>query len=147
MRLAVSWSVVLLMLAGLVPASGCGPGSDRLAVSGDVTLDGAPLDRGSIRFSSMGDGPLVASGALIRDGKFQVAPTKGLSPGKYRVQITSPDLDAKPVMMPARNGQPGYPVQPDRIPEEYNVHSNQTVEVVDGGDNHFTFDITTHSSH
>ncbi|MGD9633604.1 MAG: hypothetical protein AB7G28_07645 [Pirellulales bacterium] len=119
---------------------GCGPSSDRLAVSGAVTLDGAPLNVGSIRFdSAAGQQKVVSSGALVRDGEYYVPQDKGLPPGKYRVQITSPDENAPPVMMPATASGPAYPVAPDRIPPEYNLKSNVTVEVTADGDNQFDF--------
>src|SRR5262245_24328187 len=76
---------------------GCGPKSDRLAVSGAVTLDGTPLEAGSIRFDSSGGQKVVSSGALIKGGEYYVPQEKGLPPGKYRVQITSPDENAPPV--------------------------------------------------
>jgi hypothetical protein len=78
---------------------------------------------------------------LIQDGEYSIAEEKGLRPGKYRVQITSPDLNAPPVMSPATPSTPSFPVQPERIPPEYNVNSSQTVEVTPDGDNRFVFDI------
>jgi hypothetical protein len=128
-------------MVALAILAGCGPASDRLAVTGNVTLDGAPLDRGSIRFSSLGDQKLSVSGGLIQEGEYTIAQEKGLRPGKYRVQITSPDLNAPPVMAPATPSTPSFPVQPERIPPEYNVNSKQTVEVTPDGDNRFVFDI------
>ena len=69
------------MVLGLALLAGCGPASDRLAVTGNVTLDGAPLDRGSIRFSSLGDQKLLVSGGLIQEGEYNIAQEKGLRPG------------------------------------------------------------------
>ncbi len=126
---------------GLILLIGCGPRSDRLPVTGKVTLDGMPLDSGSIRFTSLGDQKLLVSGALIQDGRYNIPEKKGLRPGAYRVQINSPDLKAPPVMVPATPSGPSFPVPPERIPAEYNVDSKQTVEVTAAGDNHFVFDI------
>jgi hypothetical protein len=121
---------------------GCGPRSDRLAVSGDVTLDGAPLDQGSIRLTSTGTGKLFASGALIQNGKFHVPQEKGLPPGTYRVEISSPDTTAPLVVYKSAPGEPTLPpTAPERIPTEYNLNSKHTVEVTTGGDNDFKFDI------
>jgi len=135
--------VAPLVVAGLVVMTGCGRTTDRLAVSGRVTLDGVPLDRGSIRLSSTDSQHLMASGAMIRDGQYNIPEEKGLRPGTYRVQITSPDLNAPPVMAPATESGPSYPVPPERIPPEYNVDSKQTIEVTADGDNLFVFDIVS----
>jgi hypothetical protein len=129
-------ALLLLLLAG------CGPRSNRLAVSGAVTLDGAPLDAGSIRLTSTGNGKLFASGAMIQNGKFHVPQEKGVPPGTYRVEISSPDTAAPPVVYKGVPGEPALPpTAPERIPPEYNSNSKQTIEVSTGGDNVFNFDI------
>src|SRR5262249_35444301 len=84
--------VILAMFVLLF--AGCGSRSDRLAVSGEVTLDGSPVDEASIRLTSTGNGKLFASGAMIQNGKFHVPQEKGLPPGTYRVEISSPDTAA-----------------------------------------------------
>jgi len=140
-RLATLLAMLLLLL------SGCGPRSDRLAVSGAVTLDGAPLDEGSIRLTSTGNGKLFASGAMIQNGKFNVPQEKGLPPGTYRVEISSPDTAVPPVVYKGAPGEPALPpTAPERIPPEYNSNSKQIVEVSMHGDNHFEFDIVRRRS-
>ena len=57
---------------------GCGPRSDRLEVAGTVTLDGAPLDGGSIRLTSVGGEKLMAAGAMIQKGEYLIPQEKGL---------------------------------------------------------------------
>jgi hypothetical protein len=136
---------VVLIAALAITLAGCGPRSDRLQISGNVTLDGAPLDGGSIRFTSMG-GKQIASGASIQQGDYHIPQEKGLTPGKYHVEITAPDVKAKPVMVPVGSGGRAMPVQPDRIPPKYNINSKETVEVSVDGDNHFTFDIKSRPS-
>jgi hypothetical protein len=134
-------SFVLVLLA-LVAQAGCGPQSDRLAVSGNVTLDGVALDSGSIRFTSLG-GQLISSGAMIRGGAFNIPQEKGLLPGKYHLEINSPDEKAAPIIYRSEPGAPGIPTQPERIPAEYNVSSKQTVDVSTASDNHFKFEIVS----
>jgi hypothetical protein len=129
------------LAALVVIATGCGQRGDRLAVSGIVTLDGAPLHSGSIRFTSKGGETLVASGAMIQDGAYHVPQEKGLLPGTYHVEINSPDREAPTVMARATPGGPGIPVAPDRIPAEYNSSSTKTIEVTPEGENEFDFNI------
>jgi hypothetical protein len=119
---------------------GCGPRSDRLEVSGNVTMDGAPLD-GSIRFTSTGE-KLVASGSTIENGQFAIPQEKGLPPGTYVVEISSPDSSAPPVRPKSMPGEPMMPATaPERVPAEYNTEGKHTVDVSADSDNHFTFDI------
>jgi hypothetical protein len=125
----------------MLPCAGCGPRSDRLPISGEVILDGVPLDAGSIRFSSAGGEKISATGALIQNGEFNIPADKGLPPGTYHVEITAPDNSAPPVTIRGPQGEPGIPTQPERIPPEYNVESNKSVDVTADGDNHFEFEI------
>jgi hypothetical protein len=132
---------IALTALSLLVFAGCRSRSDRLAVSGEVALDGAPLVEGSIRLTSTG-GKLFASGAMIHDGKFHVPQEKGLPPGTYRVEISSPDSKAPPIVYKSAPGEPALPpTAPERIPPEYNSKSKQTIEVTSGGDNDFKFDI------
>jgi hypothetical protein len=137
--LATARIYVFVLAASLV--SGCQSANDRQPLSGEITLDGVPLDSGSIRFSSLPGQKAVSSGAMIKAGNFDVPQEKGLPPGRYRVEISSPDAAAAPVMMRAEAGEPAFPVAPERIPAEYNVNSQQTIEVTAGSDNQFDFAI------
>jgi hypothetical protein len=137
-RVALRQAVALPTLAVLV-LIGCGPRSDRLAVSGNVSLDGAPLDSGSIRFSSVGGEKLVSSGAVIKEGAYHVPQEKGLLAGTYHVEITSPDTKAPPI----KDTASGMLAAPERIPASYNVDSKRSIEVTSDGDNAFDFNIST----
>lgn len=80
----------ILLVAGIGAAmlSGCGGADiDRVGVSGTVTLDGQPLENGSILFLPKGEGP--SAGTQIENGRFAIAPSDGPSPGNYRVEIRS----------------------------------------------------------
>jgi hypothetical protein len=126
--------------------SGCGPHTDRRAVGGKVTLNGAALDEGEIRFASVGGEKVSASGAHIANGQYQIPQEKGLRPGTYRVEISAPD-NSKPAVAYSAPGQPRGPATaPERIPAEYNDKSKKTVEVTADGNNHFEFDITTRAT-
>ena len=126
----------------VVVLSGCGPQSDRLAISGKITLNGAPLDSGSIRFTSVAGQKLFASGAVVENGEFDIPQEKGLPPGTYQLEISARDTNAPPVVYRGAPGEPPLPpTAPERIPPEYNTNSKHTIEVTADGDNHFVFDI------
>jgi hypothetical protein len=133
-----AWSAIL----GVVMFVGCGPRSDRLEVTGNVKLDGAALDQGSIRFTSTGTEKLIASGATIASGEFILPQEKGLPPGTYLVDISSPDTTGPLVVHKSAPGEPTLPpTARERIPAEYNSESKQTIDVTLDGDNYFEFDI------
>ncbi|NLF71831.1 MAG: carboxypeptidase regulatory-like domain-containing protein [Candidatus Anammoximicrobium sp.] len=127
----------------LVTSLGCGSGNplNRQAVSGNVTLDGQPLDQGTIELVPTSSEQGVLSGGMIADGSFQVAADKGLPPGTYTVRIYSTETSAAGAAPPA--GADIAPAQPakERIPARYNSQSELKAEVKDGESNTFTFDL------
>jgi hypothetical protein len=136
------WRSVLLVsfVSLLATGIGCGPSDPREAVSGTVTLDGKPLDQGTIEFVPTAQG--VLSGGVISGGKFDVPADRGLPPGTYTVRIYSADPPSGATASPDPGGG-GYPMAKDRIPPKYNSESNVTAEVTAGGENHFTFEVTS----
>lgn len=129
--------IVLLFTAGF---PGCGPADDgRRAVSGSVTFQGKPLDRGNIMFISP-TGSLSQTGAAITAGRYQISKQQGLLPGRYKVAISSADGDvpADPNTPP---GPSGNFTSVDRIPAEYNTESKLEAEVKDISENVLDFTI------
>jgi hypothetical protein len=135
---------VAVSCIGLVLAPGCeqGGADGRLAVSGTVTFEGAPLDQGSIEFTSTGEGPAVFTGAMIENGKYSVPAGQGLPPGTYLVKISSAAEDPS-APAPEMPGMPeeGAEGAQERIPAEYNTESTQEVTVTADGENKFDFNI------
>ena len=71
--------IFLLTALSVLTFSGCGGGNDgRVAISGSVTLDGKPLDGGTIAFIGGGGGSL-ATASTNKEGKFQIQVALGLN--------------------------------------------------------------------
>jgi hypothetical protein len=138
--LKLRFSTYLLAIAAL---SGCSHDSEgRQGVSGTVTLDGAPIQTGSINFTPT-EGQATAGGGVISNGKFAIPRDNGLLPGKYRVAVSAPAGSDKPV--PVMPGE-APPLAKDLVPPEWNTASNQIVEVKTGRANTFPFEISTKSA-
>jgi len=135
---------VCLILLGMGLWTGCGPDNplNRLPVSGEVQLDGLPLDQGTIRFTPEGKEG-VASGALITNGQYAIPTEDGLPVGKYRVRINAPEgagAGSDPNQPPGpTTAQPAR----ERIPPKYNTQSEIVEEVTADGPNEFSYDIPT----
>ena len=137
------YSVLLVFLLGMLAFAGCGPKSDLLGVTGEVSLDGTPVPSGSIRFTSVGTDQVSSTGTMIRDGKYAIPQERGLRPGTYQIVISAADENAPKVMARDASGRPQLEVSQEMIPAEYNVDSQKTVEVTADGENHFVFPIVT----
>jgi hypothetical protein len=150
---------------GAFALSGCGSGAvdnlPRQAVSGTVTLDGKPLEQGTITFTPQTDLPTPGM-VSISGGSYSIPQTQGLVPGSYKVSILGRD-STEPVEkfgdLPgvagrqqaeaadkknraALSGKAGAAAtQP--IPSQYNTATTLTAEVKDGGPNTFPFNLSS----
>ena len=85
-------NAVLLVLPILLCVAGCGEEDDgRVGASGEVTVNGRPVEEGRVSLIPEGDTKGAASGAQIVNGQFTIAPERGLLPGKYRAQVVVND--------------------------------------------------------
>ena len=121
--------------------TGCGGDPlGRQALSGTVTVDGAPLKQGNLSLQPTEQQP-TSSGAMIADGKYVIARDQGLVAGKYRVSINAP--------VPGTGGEaaemPGMPPLPAKelIPAKWNTDSEHFIEVKKEGPFVFDFEVKT----
>jgi hypothetical protein len=120
---------------------GCGGDPlGRQALSGAVTVDGSPLQKGTINFQPAQAG--IGSGTRIESGKYSIARKDGLPAGKYRVVINAPTPGSADAQSNAPPGAPAPPPQ-ELIPEEWNAKTEHTIDVVSSGKNEHNFDIQT----
>jgi hypothetical protein len=132
---------VLLLVAGLLHClGGCAksgrPEPPRYPVSGTVTLDGTPLEDGAILFLSPELG--LIDRVPIQQGRFQGA----AAAGKRRVEFSIVrEMPFTGVPMP---GIPAPKTVPTQIlPARYHAESTLSADVVPGGPNAFTFELTS----
>ena len=128
----------------LVMAAGCGRGDGRATVKGNVWLDGAPLESGSIALVPSPGSSGVAAGGVIKNGTYSIT-KKGPLPGEYQVQITAWRKTGQMVPAPtigpvAKEGEMVEQTE-QYIPEKYNESSELTVEIQPGHNRH-DFELT-----
>jgi hypothetical protein len=135
-NLSLSTTKLIILCSSVVFfVGGCSSdpeGPPREGVSGTVSLDGQPLEQGSIQFLSGG----TSGGSAIAGGKFSIAREQGLSPGSYRVVINSGEGSTVP-----EGEMPGTTrlTHKELVPKQYNEKSTLTAEVKAGGPNVFEF--------
>ncbi len=106
-------------------------------MTGVVSVDGEPLEKGVITFFPIGEGTTV--GGEIIDGAFDLARESGATPGNYRVEIvafratgrTEFDIDLREQV----------DIEAQYLPPRYNVKSTLEAEVVDTSPNEYTFEL------
>lgn len=140
-----TWGLCLAVL-GILACEGCGgyDSQGRLPVTGRVTLNGIPLERGSIRFEPQDGQQSIVSGAMIVEGQYTIPGETGLPPGKYLVRIHASDSGRRHSSSSAdAPGPDAFRVSStELIPPEFNTKSEQIVEVRTGR-NDFKFDIAS----
>lgn len=133
------WTLLVLSVWLVALCPGCGPNTDRVPLQGLVTFQGRPLEHGHVTFLTTSGPPGPVCGAVIRDGRFDIPAEQGLSPGSYRVLISSPDGEAP--QTPEEIAAGASPRAMERIPARYNAESELTAEVSAEGPNRFKFDL------
>jgi hypothetical protein len=137
--LLLRYGIVMLLL--LLGSSGCQDNPrGRKAVSGTVKLKGVPLNYGSIDFRPEPSSAGIATGTIIRDGKYEIPAKKGLPNGTYEVRINSTEADTSPPD-PTMINTGGSKNAIERIPPEYNIRTTQKVVVSDDAEASFNFEI------
>jgi len=115
--------------------AGCGrEGPDRVIVSGTVSYQGQPVEKGRIRFCPEKGTMMPTSGALIVDGKYSVEAKGGVPVGAHNVEIVGfrADPDYRP---PAHTGPLPTGVteeelsQVQYIPEKYNKRTKLEITI------------------
>lgn len=134
--LATQPQSALILVSGLLLASGCAGGSkvpDLVEVSGAVSLDGKPLPDATVTFiPQVQEGQEVrpASGATDESGEYSLhysTTESGARPGRYKVAIST--------FRPDGEDRDGNEVlgAPETVPSVYNTQTTLTAEVKPGG--------------
>lgn len=123
------WGVLSLVFIG----AGCGGGDSlqRLTVSGEVLVNGAPLEQGNIVLLPEEGTPGPSAGASIKNGKFEISRDNGPAPGKHKIQITSYGPTGKKVTTTSEDDGSTREVDEivQSIPEKYNQQSTLIEEL------------------
>jgi hypothetical protein len=102
----------------------------RVAVSGEVTLDGKPLPEGKIEFVPLASESADTAVADIEGGRYSIIRAVGPGPGKHKVKISS----HKPIKIAAGQAPGGAPDkrEPEKVPKKYNAQSTLEVDIPSG---------------
>jgi hypothetical protein len=125
-RFFVSCLAVLLLVAG------CGKMGNHAEIHGTVTLDGKPLERGSILFEPMGETKGAVTGGEIKEGRYDLPRWKGPAIGWNRVRIMAVRKTGR--MLPNPMGPPGSmnEVYEGAVAARFDTESTLKVEVHPG---------------
>ncbi len=132
-RLALCWIALATVPLAI---AGCG-GPTRGAVTGKVTLDGQPVDGGTILFALQAKGQRGSSWADIVGGRYSIAAAHGPVVGPNRVEIHWPQKTGRKL--------PHFPTLDElreAVPRRYHYDSELRADVKPG-ENQFDFALTS----
>jgi len=125
------------LLTILVATLGCNSEPfERGSATGQVTLSGQPIPKGTIIFIPQGDKPGASATTDIVDGKYELPKGQGPSVGTHRVEILATCVVGK-----EEAGMPHPPgtlvdVIEQYVPVQYNHQSQLKVEIKAGVNQH-----------
>jgi hypothetical protein len=137
----------MCVVVALCCGCGTGDGLNRASVSGKVTVNGTPVEKGNISFmpAKGTKGPSV--GGEIKNGTFQIPAARGPVAGNYTVQLNAPQKTGRKTKLAPGVSVPGLApgAEIDEVldlPAQYNTKSTLQKEVK-AGKNDFDFELTT----
>ncbi|APZ92221.1 hypothetical protein [Fuerstiella marisgermanici] len=140
--------LVLILSAAVVGCGSNSKGPRRVAANGIVSLDGQPLENGTIRFIPTGgtEGPKVS--VAIINGFFQFPQEVGPVVGHHRVEIEAPEagefaLDDEEALQRLQQQGRKAKVEVLRIPAVYNKNSQLTADLSEAGPNDLAFELVS----
>jgi hypothetical protein len=138
---------LLLAACAALAAAGCG-GSPRGAVQGKVTVNGAPLEEGTIAFVGLEGTAGPSAGAKVVQGAYAIPADKGPFAGEYQVQIRAYRPTGQKVWdgmgddrAPAMKRQTVEKME-SYVPARYNDASELRATIKAGAVNVHDFDLT-----
>jgi len=121
-----AWPALLVLTA--LAATGCGRSSP--IVEGIVTLDGVPIDAGTIElFPADGKGPTAGTG--IKAGRYRMETAEG----PKKVWINSPQKDGTKMLDPGGSGQM-IDRRVESVPDRYNAKTELEITIKPGRNTH-----------
>jgi hypothetical protein len=136
---------VSAVIFAMVTTSGCGGGDDlpRVAVSGSVTVGGAPVPNGVVRFApSPGtEGPMA--NCMIADGRYRIPTDEGPVAGSYEVRVHAyNDPNSQPAKPTERVAVPADKLGPKTSPADPEDDENEVATPKPVKEAKRTFNIT-----
>jgi hypothetical protein len=134
---------VLLAAFLVVLAIGCGRTDfNRGAMRGKVTLDGQPVERGSILFLSTGGEKRTASSTDITNGEYQIPLAIGPAVGNNRVEIRAMRKTGRKVAKHVGGSNEMVDEQVEAVAARFNLQSTLEYDV-QPGNNTADFQVTS----
>ncbi len=137
-----------VLLLAMLFLGGCGGAEvlKRVPVSGYISIDGAPLKAGSIRFVPIENTKGPAAVATIEDGIYELLPENGPIIGKHRIEIEAINhqgfnLDDEQSF--AKQAEQGKPVDQNPVPESFNRKTGLFIDLPEEGKSDLDFRLTS----
>ena len=130
---------IVIVLLGLLPI-GCGGGApagpERATIKGTATLDGLPINGGTVTFQNTKG----AAGGAIANGAFEFSGDTGAVLGDYTARFSW----LKPTGKKMKDPDTGEEIEEtaEVIPDKYNAQSGERV-TVKAGENVYKFELKT----
>ncbi|MFO7905620.1 MAG: hypothetical protein ACQESR_05460 [Planctomycetota bacterium] len=130
----VAWNWILAF--GVMCVLGCGPQKEEYKVTGEVTVDGEPVDRGSISFVPE-DGTGATGGGIIEDGKYEAM----VPPGDKIVKVSGFRVTGQGAADPDLNPDQKVDLTAPMTGKQYNSDETPLRATIEGDAEGLDFDL------
>jgi len=142
LTLKLLFRIPVLVFAASICGCGGGSGEPRGAVSGNVTMDGQPVELGQITFTPTGKTGTV-TGAEIKGGKYSIPKVDGPVVGGHKVSIRASKKTGQQIpAIPPADPKTMIDVMVEYIPTKYNFETTLTTDIKAGDNKDVNFALT-----
>jgi hypothetical protein len=137
------FAIVLMCCAVLLLSVGCGKeDASRGNLSGKVTLDGKPVELGTILLTPIEGAKGVVTGGSIENGRYQLVGKAAAAVGRNRVEVRAMRKTGRMVPKPFTQSGETIEEQVEAVPARFNSESKLSVDVKPG-DNTADFEVSS----
>ena len=140
-----TWLIRTTLVLGIILLLGAGCGKsrqNRASIQGEVTLDGKPLEQGSILFTPLEGTKGTVAGGRIEGGRYRFSGDKGPAVGQNRVEICAWRKSGKMVQKPLAPRGEMIEGSVEAISPRFNSASVLKVEI-EPGENTANFEVAS----
>ncbi len=142
-KILLGWPIraVIISTGFFIVTIGCGgqKGPERASVHGTVTVDGQPVEQGTISFAPTDGNEGPSAGGNIENGQYDIPIKLGPVLGMHLVAITGTQETGQTRPAPT-NPSIQIPIMRLTVPPQYNTNSQLKREIL-AGENELSFEL------
>lgn len=110
------------------------------SLSGTISIQGKPMNKGIVRFISLDPDKPTSYGSFVKNGRYQVPAEYGITPARYQVEFSSIGAEDVQHLLDTGNQEERIEVK-EEVPARFNQNSEVQIDLSSGSVLQADFDL------